>query len=75
MHRVYFYRDHFYEYCSQVICSSEIQKSNLFSISRTTFSNPAIVELVIHPQTNDFRIARLLLHLCNNRCALPKLFV
>ena len=75
MHRVYFYRDNFHKYCSQVIRSSEIQKSNLFSISRTIFPNPVIVELVIHPQTNNFRIARVLLHLRNNRCVLSKLLV
>ena len=46
--------------------------TNLFPISRKISPNPSIVELVIHPQTNVFRITRLLLRLCNNRYPLPE---
>ena len=75
MHRVYFYRDDFYKYCSKIFPSGDIQNTNLFPISRKVSPNPTMIELVLHPRTNDSRITRLLHHLCNNRYLLPKLFV
>ena len=75
MYRVYFYRDDVYKYYSKAFSSSDIENTNLFPISRKVSSNPSIIELVMHPRTNGFRITRLLRHRCNNRYLLPKLFV